>query len=580
MAGRKIVSYTTTGLKRWSCIARELPPVSQVKAIHVYDFDNTLFMSPLPNSKLWNGHAVGFLQTHHCFANGGWWHDPQILKATGQGIEKEEPNGWKGWWNEQIVELAQLSIKQTDALTILLTGRGEDNFADLIRRIVASKDLKFDMICLKPQAGPNNQTFSSTMNYKQAILRDLIWTYKDAEEIKLYEDRVKHTKTFRDYFESINKGLFNDSGPSPRKPIKAEVIQVADTVTTLDPIVETAEVQRMINAHNNAINSDSHALLAPLEVKRTVFFTGYLIASNDTTRLLTLINLPPHISHSEVKFLADNIMITPRPCSQYILDKIGGIGRKQTWQVVGLGSYDARIWAARVTPIPANTTYHTDNPFPLVVLAVVRGSRPQDATRIQNWQPVQAGKQIVFQTEVGEKCQLRIETEMEAEGDLEAVFANRNLKRNRDYQNGPPMFERDLNRPVGLQRYNDETRKPNGVNSGYRGGNQNRGRGGNSNLNNHVNNRNGPRGGRGAGNRGSNRGRGGRGGYKSLDDVQNNSRYGQGSSYQPNYDDGPLQNYSSGADGYNSSFPALGGAVGSYNTGAQGSGDGDLPYGK
>lgn len=60
-------------------------------------------MSPLPNQKLWNGHTVGFLQTQECFVNGGWWHDQRILQATGQGIEKEEPKAWEGWWNEQIV---------------------------------------------------------------------------------------------------------------------------------------------------------------------------------------------------------------------------------------------------------------------------------------------------------------------------------------------------------------------------------------------------------------------------------------------------------------------------------------------
>lgn len=89
------------------------------------------------------------------------------------------------------VDLVDLSIKQNDALTILLTGRGEDNFAQLIKRIVASKKLAFDMICLKPQAGPNNQTFASTMKYKQAILQDLVYTYKNADEIRIYEDRVK-----------------------------------------------------------------------------------------------------------------------------------------------------------------------------------------------------------------------------------------------------------------------------------------------------------------------------------------------------------------------------------------------------
>ena len=82
-------------------------------------------------------------------------------------------------------------MKQDDALTILLTGRSESRFAEVIRRMVNSKQLLFDMICLKPQAGPNNQRFSSTMKYKQAILADLIHTYKDANEIRVYEDRPK-----------------------------------------------------------------------------------------------------------------------------------------------------------------------------------------------------------------------------------------------------------------------------------------------------------------------------------------------------------------------------------------------------
>ena len=89
------------------------------------------------------------------------------------------------------VDLVRLSMKQDDALTVLLTGRAERNFTEIIKRIVASKQLTFDMICLKPQAGPNNQRFSSTMKYKQAILEDLVHTYTDAHEIRIYEDRPR-----------------------------------------------------------------------------------------------------------------------------------------------------------------------------------------------------------------------------------------------------------------------------------------------------------------------------------------------------------------------------------------------------
>lgn len=88
-------------------------------------------------------------------------------------------------------------MKQNDALTVLLTGRGEKNFANIINRMVKSKKLEFDLTCLKPQAGPNNQNFSSTMKYKQALLTDLLYTYKDADEIRIYEDRLGQYVLYR-----------------------------------------------------------------------------------------------------------------------------------------------------------------------------------------------------------------------------------------------------------------------------------------------------------------------------------------------------------------------------------------------
>lgn len=82
-------------------------------------------------------------------------------------------------------------MQQKDALTVLLTGRSEDGFASIIRRMVDSKKLDFDLICLKPEVGPNNERFASTMEFKQAFLEDLILTYEQAEETRIYEDRVK-----------------------------------------------------------------------------------------------------------------------------------------------------------------------------------------------------------------------------------------------------------------------------------------------------------------------------------------------------------------------------------------------------
>ena len=117
------------------------------------------------------------------FVNGGWWHDSRILAATGKGLEHEESRAWEGWWNEDIVcrllvwigcwaeligsvkvSLVKLSMRQKDALNVLLTGRSESDFAHLIKRMLASKQLDFDMICLKPEVGPRNQRFPSKSN--------------------------------------------------------------------------------------------------------------------------------------------------------------------------------------------------------------------------------------------------------------------------------------------------------------------------------------------------------------------------------------------------------------------------------
>ena len=111
--------YRPENLTLWSIQAPSpaLPEREAIRAIHVYDFDNTLFLSPLPNGKLWHSKSLNDLQSPTILANGGWWHDPRILAATGAGLEEEEKTAWTGWWNEHIVQLVQLSMMQKDAIS-------------------------------------------------------------------------------------------------------------------------------------------------------------------------------------------------------------------------------------------------------------------------------------------------------------------------------------------------------------------------------------------------------------------------------------------------------------------------------
>ncbi|KDB22958.1 hypothetical protein H109_05148 [Trichophyton interdigitale MR816] len=549
---QKSTTYSTTALKRWSCLNEGvLPSIPDIKTIHVYDFDNTLFLSPLPNPQLWNGPTIGFLQSYECFSKGGWWHDVNILGSTGEGVEIEEARAWAGWWNEQIAQLVQLSMKQKDALTVLLTGRSEAGFAELIGRMIKSKQLAFDLVCLKPEVGPNNQRFATTMKFKQNFLDDLMRTYREADEIRVYEDRVKHVKGFREFFEQFNRDAATGGPSATRKPIAAEVIQVMEMAKYLSPVTEAAEIQRMINAHNGSLgNPGANITKSPygrLELSKTTFYTGYLLSNADAVRIIDNIFLPLISSSvadtSEIKFMSNNILITPRSAPKPIRDKVGGLGKVVRWRLTDTGHFEHKLWAAKVSPLDSSVVIHTDNPEPIIVLGMRKGVRPADANKIRNWTPVTKDDSLVFDTVVGEKTILRVQEEDVARNGAASRGGKRRFQSDtrdeadtstRDYrdmqQHRPPAPEYSGGRPP----QNHNNRHYNGPPPPFRG---NRGRGG--------------RGGRGGHGRGRGRGPGGRDNYgsryRSLDDhavaagSHDNMMDGRGSGRGPG--GGPVMNY-------------------------------------
>jgi HAD domain family 1 in Swiss Army Knife RNA repair proteins len=446
-------------------------------------------------------------------------------------------------------------MEQDDALTVLLTGRGETRFSNIINRMVSAKHLDFDMICLKPKVGPNGQRFASTMLYKQALLEELLWTYREAEEIQVYEDRPKHITGFRDFFEKISRRITSGNAPVRRDNIACEVVPVAGESKTLDPVTEAAEVQRIINSHNIAMQSKTN-LARPnhLQIKRTVFLTGYMINAADTEKLQDLIHLiPPTGPDTDLKYLATNILITPRPATDAILAKVGGMGAKGVWQVNGVGCYQNTIWAVRCAPIPPSASYYTEDSGPIIVLAHRRGARPADAGRITQWQTVPTAQQLVFETTVGEKAQLRVEKEVEGENEFDSLFAR------------PPNFG------VNKRKHDDgndhRNRGPNqhdGRNTRHRGGARDRGgaAGGARYPQRDRRDRDsgGGRGGRGNDRGGAGRSKG-RGGYKSLDDV-GGSGYG-GHRHDDGHRGRPPPDYDAG--GYGAGAGRSGGLDGAYD---------------
>jgi hypothetical protein len=321
------------------------------------------------------------------------------------------------------------------------------------------------------------------------------------------------TKGFRDFFFDFNKDLMDNKLPTSRKPLTAEVIQVAENATQLDAVTEIAAIQRMCNAHNAKIlDGSAPPGTPPVQIKKTVFYTGYMLQPSTTEKLISLVKLPPSMPAGDIKYLANSILITPKPCPKSILDKVGGIGAKVVWKVTGVSCFENTLWAARVEPVPKNTKYYSENPTPTVVLAIRKGGRPADATRISNWHPVPEEQAFMFESTVGEKVMLRIEDEVRNENHWESRFPNRNYaRRNRD----------DENDNGGHRDFRSQHRGiPSGP-SNYRGGNRGRGH-----RNFPARGRGGPGYNRGGGGAPRGRGRGGQQQYKSLDDMDTRS-YGQ-----------------------------------------------------
>lgn len=215
---------------------------------------------------------------------------------------------------------------------------------------------------------------------------------------------MKHARSFEDFFARYISA--NPRAPG-EKPLVAEVIQVAKIAKSLDPVVELTIMQRVVDEHNAVLEQRSRSGFAPLKIKKNVFYTGYLLSTSTTSYLLSHL---PLVSEPGMRFLANNILITPRPANQQTLSRVGGIGIKVDFDVLDWGNWENKVWAARVRPSNHDVPIYTESSTPVIVLAL-RGwdAKPADAQKITHWQPFPEDRVLRISTIVGEKLLLRIE---------------------------------------------------------------------------------------------------------------------------------------------------------------------------
>ncbi|KAF9912738.1 hypothetical protein EC991_009474 [Linnemannia zychae] len=232
----------------------------------VFDFDQTLFQSPLPNPALWDPSFIGIL-TSWAYCGTGWWHNPGTLEM-GPDIEASI---WDGWWNEAIVEKVRESSEDPGCLTILLTGRNGPTFGQKLVSMIQSKGLDFDLIVTKPTTvallEPSSTSISKkadrkapadsnskpvekylkvhTFNTKHDFLYNVLYEYPAIRTMHLWDDRPCQIAKFRQAGQEwLDKKMLDHF----------EITVVQEPMIYLDPQREIDLVLAMVEANNHQVD--------------------------------------------------------------------------------------------------------------------------------------------------------------------------------------------------------------------------------------------------------------------------------------------------------------------------------------
>ncbi|CAO3600921.1 unnamed protein product [Absidia cylindrospora] len=164
-----------------------------------------------------------------------WARVVEGLPVVGLGpTDVLEKTQWKDYWNEDIVSEARQSLADPTVMTVLLTGRRTIPFYPLISRMLASKQLHFDLLGLRPDptkeihedhvnSNVNNNNnnnndmsygassvFINTLDFKTCFILNILHNVPSINAIKMWDDRAPHVKKFQHFLETLtSQSLIN-----------------------------------------------------------------------------------------------------------------------------------------------------------------------------------------------------------------------------------------------------------------------------------------------------------------------------------------------------------------------------------
>lgn len=143
-----------------------------MKKISIFDFDNTLCLTPDPKQ----GREIYKKKTGNVWPYGGWWGRKESLNLDIFEIPLNLP-------------VYQRYLDSKDSYLVLATGRLFNLKAEVLK-ILSKYNLKFDEVHLNPGC--------ETYQFKKDLFEKII-TKNKPDKVLMYDDRQTHLAKFKDW---------------------------------------------------------------------------------------------------------------------------------------------------------------------------------------------------------------------------------------------------------------------------------------------------------------------------------------------------------------------------------------------
>ncbi|TPX40585.1 hypothetical protein SeMB42_g05935 [Synchytrium endobioticum] len=307
---------------------------SHMTNLKIFDFDSTLFRSPLPNPNLWSPELAGLL-----ISDLGWFTDPRTLGHPGIPLHPDID-----WFDRDVVKDALSAMQDpTNTLAVLLTGRRGSLYGDRVVEICMNlkpDPLPFDIFFFKE---PHDTTeprlrYPNTINFKLDVLSRILEAFPTIKHVEFWEDRPKHI----------------EHDPELKKYLELRFEE--DLVNDLVNKHNARIPQLCVSPATGLYSSPPVTLVTPVEIVEEVKYTGIMLDRSSRSALLNAVPVSTENDGCHIFQMVPNlhVMMYLGHVESEELAWIGGLGAEVSLQVIKWGIIPNKIIALQLGLIANN----------------------------------------------------------------------------------------------------------------------------------------------------------------------------------------------------------------------------------